>query len=241
MKITGITDTGRVRSENQDALQIQTINEDTALIIVCDGMGGVSGGNVASDIAVKAVVDEFLKSFHEKDSDVEVKAKLIDAITVANNIIYGIATNETQLSGMGTTVVAAFLRKGHATVLHAGDSRAYRIDSQKITQITRDHSFVQEMVDLGQLSKEEARLHPKKNIITRALGVADKIEVEANFVQLEKNDRLLICTDGLTNHVGDEELYELVKKSQTPCDDMITLANERGGSDNITIALAIVE
>lgn len=240
MKIAGKTDIGLVRTENQDAFQIKHINDDTALVVVCDGMGGVSGGNVASVIAVNAITDEFLKKFNSSLSDTAVKINLSEAIRVANNIIYGIALNESQLSGMGTTVVAVLLRNDKALILHAGDSRAYHISDKKISQVTKDHSFVQEMVDLGQLSKEEARLHPKKNIITRALGVSDKIDIEVNTITLDKTDKLLICTDGLTNHVEDDEILEL-SKNDSPCDAMIELAKERGGSDNITIAMVSVE
>lgn len=241
MKVTGKTDRGIVRTENQDALIAEHLSDEAALIVVCDGMGGVSGGNVASEIAVKAIKDEFYKAYNTDDSNSSVKEKLCKSVTVANNIIYGIASNETQLSGMGTTVVAAFIRKNTAVVIHAGDSRAYLIGDDTITQITKDHSFVQEMVDLGKLSKEEARIHPKKNIITRALGVAEKVDAEVNELTLNSGDVLLICTDGLTNHVGDDEILRLVKATENPCGELIELAKMRGGSDNITIAIAKAE
>ncbi len=231
--LQGNSDKGLVRPENQDALIIEKLEDNSAAIIVCDGMGGARGGAVASQLATELILKHLKK---ENNDDIE--KKLINAINEANSAVYEKSLEEEELSGMGTTVVAVILQNGDATIAHVGDSRAYLVGKDKIVQLTVDHSYVQEMVDTGKISKEEARIHPKKNIITRALGVTPKVEAEINKVKLQEGQILLACTDGLINHISDEEIYNIINKSKEPVSELIALANSRGGSDNITIAIA---
>lgn len=238
MRIFAKTDKGIIRTDNQDAYINGTLSDGAVYAVVCDGMGGVSGGNVASDIAVKAIKEEIFKKYTENLSDTQIRRLYIDAIDIANSIIYEIASKEKTLTGMGTTVVAVLIKNNIAHILHAGDSRAYIIADNNIRQLTKDHSYVQDMVDMGQLTSEEAKRHPKKNIITRAIGIEKNIDVEYTNIAFNKNDILLICTDGLTNHVDDNEIFKIIQEgADGACDKLIAKAKSLGGSDNITIVL----
>ncbi|MBE6903934.1 MAG: Stp1/IreP family PP2C-type Ser/Thr phosphatase [Ruminococcaceae bacterium] len=234
--LQGNSDKGLVRAENQDALLIEKISDSSAFIIVCDGMGGARGGAVASGLASELIL-KHLKEQENKD----IEQMLKEAICQANKVVFEKSLEEEELSGMGTTVVAIVLQKDEAFIAHVGDSRAYLVGKNEITQLTVDHSYVQEMVDTGKISKEEARNHPKKNIITRALGVADKVEAEISKVKLQEGQVLLACTDGLINHVLDEEILNIVQNSEDKVNELIALANSRGGSDNITVAIADIQ
>jgi len=227
---------GKVRATNQDYCYVNKIDKNCILAVVCDGMGGVSGGNVASEIAVKAVVEEIESKLSTLRDEPSIKRIMKNAVNVANMVIYQISEHERDLSGMGTTIVVAIVVDRSCYIYHAGDSRAYLINDD-IIQITKDHSFVQTMLDLGQISKDEAKEHPKKNIITRALGISEVMDFEYNKTVLEENEILLICTDGLTNHVSDELILKIVKENDNPTDKLIKTANENGGSDNITVAV----
>lgn len=239
MRIFGFSDKGSIRTDNQDSFIYGELFDGSHYAIVCDGMGGVSGGSVASDIAVKAFKEEIEKKYHQFMSVSEMKRLIKEAVNVANSIIFEISSKETALSGMGTTIVFAIIIDGTAYITHIGDSRAYHIRDNKAIKLTKDHSFVQEMLDLGQLTTEEAKNHPKKNIITKALGVQKHIEGEFTTVNLEDNDILLLCTDGLTNYVEDEEIPTLIEYNdlEFSVNKCIKTAMERGGSDNITLIL----
>lgn len=239
MQIFGKTEIGKVRTDNQDRYLFGTLNDGAIFSIVCDGMGGVSGGSVASDIAIKAIVEDINNKFNIKMTNNEIKQLCFDAINIANSIVYEISSKEKALSGMGTTVVLTIIIENIAHIVHIGDSRAYLIKNNEVKQLTRDHSFVQEMVDLGKLTKQDAKTHPKKNIITRALGVSKHIEAEYTNIEFEENDVLLICTDGLINHINEDEFINLivVNDLQRTCDKLVELALDRGGNDNITLVL----
>lgn len=239
MRAYGKTDVGRVRENNQDAFICGRLSEDALFVVVCDGMGGANGGNVASAMAVKVISDRIMEVYREGLAQSSVRNLLESAIAAANVEIYDAAMADRELRGMGTTVVAAIICGRQLALAHVGDSRAYLIGLEKIEQITRDHSIVQAMVERGQLTQDEAKNHPRKHFITRALGVEETVECDYGEWEIPEGNRLLICTDGLTNMVEPEEIYALVQseeETQVP-DRLIHAANMAGGSDNITAVL----
>ena len=242
MKIVAKTDKGLVRENNQDAYAVGELPGEVAWAVVCDGMGGAAGGNIASALAVKVISDKITSSYNEKMRDSSIKNLLDSAITAANIEVYDMAYSRPDLKGMGTTVVAVVVRDNVAHIAHAGDSRAYIVNKDRVEQITVDHSLVQNLVDRGEITKEEAEHHPNKNVITRALGVDKKIDVDFSEVDLQENETLILCTDGLSNCVNNAEIADDIKDGQyyAFADRLVKRANKNGGNDNITVvAIAI--
>lgn len=242
MKIVAKTDKGLVRENNQDAYAVGELPGEVAWAVVCDGMGGAAGGNIASALAVKVISDKITSSYNEKMRDSSIKNLLDSAIAAANIEVYDMAYSRPDLKGMGTTVVAVVVRNNVAYIAHAGDSRAYLVNENGVEQITVDHSLVQNLVDRGEITKEEAEHHPNKNVITRALGVDKRIDVDFSEVDMYENETLILCTDGLSNCVNNSELAEDIKDGQyyAFADRLVKRANRNGGNDNITVvAIAI--
>ena len=242
MKIVAKTDKGLVRENNQDAYAVGELPGEVAWAVVCDGMGGAAGGNIASALAVKVISDKITSSYNEKMRDSSIKNLLDSAITAANIEVYDMAYSRPDLKGMGTTVVAVVVRNNVAHIAHAGDSRAYIVNKDGVEQITVDHSLVQNLVDRGEITKEEAEHHPNKNVITRALGVDKRIDVDFSEVDLQENETLILCTDGLSNCVNNAEIADDIKDGQyyAFADRLVKRANKNGGNDNITVvAIAI--
>ena len=242
MKIVAKTDKGLVRENNQDAYAVGELPGEVAWAVVCDGMGGAAGGNIASALAVKVISDKITSSYNEKMRDSSIKNLLDSAITAANIEVYDMAYSRPDLQGMGTTVVAVVVRDNVAHIAHAGDSRAYIVNDDGVEQITTDHSLVQNLVDRGEITKEEAEHHPNKNVITRALGVDKRIDDDFSEIDLHENETLVLCTDGLSNCVNNAEIAEDIKDGQyyAFADRLVKRANKNGGNDNITVvAIAI--
>ena len=242
MKLAGKTDVGRVRQENQDDYRAGELPGGAVWALVCDGMGGAKGGREASQGACN-VIENFLQEQYAQCGAGQEEPFLKKALLYANRFVFQKAAHEEALAGMGTTAVCALVRSGNVYLCHAGDSRAYLIRDGKLTQLTHDHSYVQELVDCGTITEEEAEHHPQKNIITKALGVDYRLEPEFTAAKLKREDRLLLCTDGLTNMVPVEEMEELLAQGafyDLP-DRLIEAANAHGGSDNITALLLAVE
>lgn len=242
MKIVAKTDKGLVRENNQDAYAVGELPGEVAWAVVCDGMGGAAGGNIASALAVKVISDKITSSYNEKMRDSSIKNLLDSAITAANIEVYDMAYSRPDLKGMGTTVVAVVVRDNVAHIAHAGDSRAYLVNKYGVEQITVDHSLVQNLVDRGEITKEEAEHHPNKNVITRALGVDKRIDVDFSEIDMQENETLVLCTDGLSNCVNNSEMAEDIKDGQyyAFADRLVKRANKNGGNDNITVvAIAI--
>ena len=231
------SDIGLVRSTNQDACTGGVFSGDAAWAVVCDGMGGANGGNVASETAVKVIRDKLTSGYHIGMNDNSVKNLIVSAIEAANMTLFSMARNNEELSGMGTTVVLAVRNTDTLYISNVGDSRIYIVSDSGITQVTTDHSVVQIMLDRGEISPEEAKDHPKKNVITRALGVDPDVRIDYSQEQLNENDIVLLCTDGLTNYVDDETILEICKTEDKYkiADKLVELANENGGGDNITV------
>ena len=242
MKLAGKTDVGRIRQENQDDYRAGELPGGAVWALVCDGMGGAKGGREASQGACNVIENFFQEQYAQCGAGQE-EPFLKKALLYANRFVFQKAAHEEALAGMGTTAVCALVRSGNVYLCHAGDSRAYLIRDGKLTQLTHDHSYVQELVDCGTITEEEAEHHPQKNIITKALGVDYRLEPEFTAAKLKREDRLLLCTDGLTNMVPVEEMEELLAQGafyDLP-DRLIEAANAHGGSDNITALLLAVE
>ncbi len=239
MRIVAKTDKGNVRDSNQDAYAVGEFSDEVVWSVVCDGMGGAAGGNIASALAVKVISDKINASYRDQMRDGSIKNMLDSALTAANIEVFDFAEAQPELRGMGTTVVCAIVRDNQAYIAHAGDSRAYVINNGSIRQITTDHSMVQDLLLRGQITPEEAEHHPNKNIITRAVGVDKGIEIDFEQIDLDDKDTLLLCTDGLSNYVSNEEMLELMSdgKHYAFADRLVKKANENGGGDNITVVV----
>lgn len=239
MRIVAKTDKGNVRDSNQDAYAVGEFSDEVVWSVVCDGMGGAAGGNIASALAVKVISDKINASYRDQMRDGSIKNMLDSALTAANIEVFDFAEAQPELRGMGTTVVCAIVRDNQAYIAHAGDSRAYVINNGSIRQITTDHSMVQDLLLRGKITPEEAEHHPNKNIITRAVGVDKGIEIDFEQIDLDDEDTLLLCTDGLSNYVSNEEMLELMSdgKHYAFADRLVKKANENGGGDNITVVV----
>ena len=242
MKLAAITDIGSCRQENQDNYCAQQMADGSGWGIVCDGMGGVQGGRVAARIATDTMLRYFQKELPALHYGEE-KQFIQHGFDITNRAVYDKATSDPEMLGMGTTGVCVYIKGKMAHVVHAGDSRAYLFHAGAMRQITRDHSMVQQLVDSGQITREQALAHPQKNLITRALGVSATIVPEYNRCEVVPGDVVLLCTDGLTNMVPDEEICLLLQETaffDAP-DILVDHAIKAGGQDNITVMLMGVE
>jgi serine/threonine protein phosphatase PrpC len=234
MKVYSVTDVGQVRQSNQDYIYASSrqIGNLPNLFIVADGMGGHNGGDFASRYAVETFVETV-----KADTNFNPIKIIRNAIETANRELLKEAKKNEKLRGLGTTVVAATVVGHYAYVANVGDSRLY-IAGQKMDQVTRDHSLVGEMLRMGELSKEEARTHPDRNIITRALGTGNDVAIDFFDVKLEKDAKIVLCSDGLYGMVSDEEMYDVLRECGDGSDPSVALmekANENGGKDNIAV------
>ena len=236
MKIYSKTDVGKVRTTNQDAFFVGELLPSGALAIVCDGMGGANAGNVASETAIKIISEYILRSYRTNMDSFEVEKMIKNAMISANMEIYDMALKCSELSGMGTTAVVVLVIGDEAVIAHVGDSRAYLVND-KIQQLTRDHSVVQSLLESGKITPEDAKVHPRKNVITRALGAEENIIIDSTVLCLKPEDTLLICTDGLSSLVDSAKILKVFGGTEPDLvpDKLIKLANSRGGSDNITV------
>ena len=240
MKVSFDTDVGIVRSENQDSVFASSLTRKIALYIVADGMGGHRGGKTASTMAIDIISDIIKNDFDKKLEPYAIKEIMISAVKEANKQIYEKSIHDPELEGMGTTVVVMLVINRTLYIASVGDSRAYVISSQGIKQITTDHSLVADLVSRGVITEAEARVHPKRNVITRAVGSEISVEVDFFDVELDKGDIIIGCSDGLHGMLEDNEITEIVSKSNIngSAKNLIACANEKGGYDNITVVVA---
>lgn len=244
------TSTGQVRENNEDNIYLWS-SEDIALAVVADGMGGAAAGEEASRLAVEAIEsglnpEETSHDLIAEMTDEFLASKMAEAIRSGNMNIVQRAASDPELRGMGTTVTLALVRGVQATIAHVGDSRAYLVDShnERIIQVTDDHSFVEALVAAGHLTQEQAEEHPMRNVLYRALGQGEDIDIDVYEVRLRANDRLVLCSDGLTRHVKAQEIAEVVLINRAPeiaSQTLIDLANARGGEDNVSVIIILVE
>lgn len=235
MKMASASDVGRVRKINEDSY-FSYRNENLLGGMVADGMGGYNAGEVASRMAAMIVKDCIIREFDPEMSYAQLGEMIKRAFIEANAEIYEYACHHAEANGMGTTASMAFIYREKLIVVHVGDSRVYTIKGECIKQITTDHSFVQELVSRGSITADDARNHPQKNLITRAIGSDASIKVDVSILDYD-GETILICSDGLTNMVSDEQIAERMNETdelQSGIDNLITLANKKGGIDNIT-------
>jgi len=236
----GLTDPGCVRSQNQDVYQIEALDKHTLLCVICDGMGGAKSGNVASTLAIDVFTQEVKRSWKSDMDQERLDTMLENAVKLANFTVYDQAQQFAEFTGMGTTLVAVLIHGKAATIVNVGDSRAYWIGREGIRQLTEDHSLVQMMVARGELTPERARTYPGKNLITRAIGTETVVLCDIFHRKLERGDCLLLCTDGLSNMMDEQEiLFEVahgLDKKQC-CKRLLDIVKKRGAPDNVTSVL----
>ena len=241
MDFYGITHTGKVRKDNQDVFRIEYDEpHQSAVLVVCDGMGGARAGNIASSMAAEVFTDAICSAFETMNSLDDVKQAAHSAVALANEKVYKKGEEDPKCRGMGTTLVALLVTPYGNLVINVGDSRAYHVRHDGITQITRDHSVVAELVSQGKITKAEAYNHPNKNLITRAIGTAPEIAGDLFEIALGQHDYVLLCSDGLSNMIGDQEFHFGILIQQDiglVCDALIDLALDRGAPDNATVVL----
>ena len=230
-----------MRPTNQDIYRLEVRPEkESAFVLVCDGMGGANAGNVASRFAADSFLADAAGALDSAPDEIMRHKTMLHALEKANDTVFGLAGRQPEFRGMGTTLVGAFVQGREASILNVGDSRAYLFDGETLRQVSEDHSYVEEMRRLGRISAEDARTHPQKNLITRAVGVDATVDGDLFEVELRDTDILLLCSDGLTGMVEDEKIAEVLAKAGTLEDkgrELLTLALEGGGRDNITVAL----
>ena len=243
MQTWAITDPGNIREQNQDAYAVVHFGRDRTLLVVCDGMGGAKSGNVASSLAVEVFTGEVRRTQKAGMTPEKAAAMLRSALELANRAVYEQSQLSEDFTGMGTTLVAAFLSRDLAVIINVGDSRAYHFTREDVSLVTRDHSMVAYMVERGELTQEQAKNHPGKNVITRAVGTEPSVEGDIYLQKLHRDDCLLLCSDGLSNVMADQEmLFEVahgVRKSDC-CQRLLRIAKNRGAPDNVTVAMALV-
>jgi len=241
MEWFGLTDRGRLRPTNQDIFQIE-VNESnhTALLVVCDGMGGENAGNVASKFAIKVFVDTIRPELGHSLPTAQRQTLLLNALERANRQVYGLACRQPEFKNMGTTLVATLIWNDEVTIVNVGDSRAYLFDGTILHQVTEDHSYVADMYRRGQITKQAARTHPRRNLITRAVGVSSTVEGDLFELTLQGSEILLLCSDGMSGMAEDEDMAATMKTPQSLREmgnALVQLALINGGRDNITVAL----
>ena len=246
MKIFSKTDIGLLRDENQDCVWSTELSGNACAAVLCDGMGGEAHGGLASQMAVDVISKRITENFSEYMNRNTVRNLLITAVSAANSMVYDAAQKEPLGTVMGTTCVAAIVSEGRAYIVNVGDSRAYHLftseDSECIQQVTKDHSRVQDLIDRGEITEEQAKIHPDRNKITRAIGAESMVTPDYFELDLEQGDMLLLCSDGLSSYVDDMDILDVCfeNPSETVCQTLIDCANASGGHDNISVAMISV-
>ena len=259
MYFHGKTDIGKQRQTNQDNYLTMRVCDNVTLFVLCDGMGGTNGGNIASGLAMRTFADHIEQALSPYTDDegicdleeINLSLLLSQAVDAANKAVYARARENSELTNMGTTIVAALATEKEIFIANVGDSRMYKLEGKELTQLTHDHSYVQMLVDMGQLTKEEAATNPRKNILTRAVGTEPTVDADVISIDMpKKGSYLLLCSDGLYNFISEKSLITTIRKKYKDYDDddydaelalktemLIDMANSGGGGDNITIIL----
>lgn len=235
-KAFATSDVGKAREINEDYFYISYPDDEIQLFILADGMGGYNGGEVASKLAVTSAKNYILSNFEKNNSDKDTLLDLVkNSSQYANMVVYEKAKENPKLSKMGTTLDICLIYQSKAFISHIGDSRIYRIRKDFMRKLTKDHSYVQQLIDEGKITKEESLKHPKKNMLMKALGCTPFIEPDAMIKGFIKEDVILMCSDGLTNMVSEERIKQIIKENPTDATKLLVQeANDNGGNDNIT-------
>lgn len=239
MRVYSGSDIGLVRDSNQDYCQTGLFPDHVAWAVVCDGMGGANGGCTASSVATEAISQYMTEGYRSDMTSEQLRELMQQAVQQANTKVYQLSVENFTLRGMGTTVVCVIVKDGQLHIVHAGDSRAYLYRDGSIHRLTTDHSIVQQLVSAGQLTDDQARVHPSRNIITRALGIEAALTTDYTQEHFPAGSELIVCTDGLCGYFSDEELCSLVRDTDAEVliEKLIRAAKNQGGSDNITVAV----
>lgn len=238
MEVYGITNKGIVRTKNQDYIYISD-KEDCKLYIIADGMGGANAGDIASSMAVQTAKQYILDNYTEKN-EIEIKEMIRTALGFANKKVYEMSLENEEYEGMGTTIIILLIIGNKIYIGHIGDSSLYRIRKNIIRKITKDHTYVQNLIDNKEITPKQARNHPKRHMLTKALGCESFVEPDIIMKKIEKDDYILLCTDGLTNLLKDKEIFNEInekKDCKLIVETLVDIANNRGGFDNISIIL----
>lgn len=242
MDVVFLSDKGKVRETNEDSCFYEKIDEDVELLVVADGMGGHNAGEIASKIAIETIKNYINIKYDKDRKNIDFLLNLLkESIIEANSKIYYKSIDNINYSGMGTTLTATIVWSNKMLIGHVGDSRAYIVRKDSLLKITNDHSLVAELVRKGSISEQEAREHPQRNIIMRALGTSKDIDVDMITFEIIQYDKILLCTDGLTNMLSDSEIINIIKSAKNieeAIQNLIIIANDIGGIDNITVILA---
>ncbi|MCX7711937.1 MAG: Stp1/IreP family PP2C-type Ser/Thr phosphatase [Clostridia bacterium] len=239
MRFAVQSDKGIVRELNEDSYNILAGYPNVPVsFIIADGMGGHNSGEVASQMAVNIISNHILENPESFTNEEQIQSSLREVIEKANSLIYAASKDNSDHYGMGTTLILAVVCNRKLYIGHVGDSRVYVLRDANLEQITTDHSFIEELLKNGSITREEALKHPKRNLITRALGCMEEVEVDTYICNLKENDIYILCTDGLSNLVDEETLKNIVSNNEDPdtaCRELIDTANSNGGEDNITV------
>ena len=243
LRFASKSDKGLLRSQNEDAHCIIGGTDGSPLVLaVADGMGGHLAGDIASQTAITVIRDNLARDPFNTDTQEAIDARLSELVQTANDMIYEKSSKEPSCFGMGTTLIIAVIANGKLSLAHIGDSCAYYLRSGTMTKITTDHSYVEELVRIGSLTREEAARHPKRNVITKVVGCDGKISADLYWVDLQDDDRVLLCTDGLSKMLTESEITDAIVSSPDPdeiCNALIAKSNNKGGLDNITVLICI--
>jgi len=244
MELWGITDSGKVRKHNQDVFQtFKSDDKNIAVLVVCDGMGGANAGNIASELAADSFMNFMrteIEALNENYTQDDIADIMTNAVLAANADVYEKSLEDEEFAGMGTTLTAAVSTAEGEVVANVGDSRLYHVSNDGIKQITRDHSVVEDMIERGEITRTEARRHPSRNLITRALGTGIYEPPDIFFVEMNDEDSIILCSDGLTNVVLDNEIKKELTSGATVrenCEILVDKALERGAPDNVTVVI----
>lgn len=246
VEIAGITDTGLVRERNEDSI---LTHPDIGLAVLADGMGGHRGGDVASALAVrtihsvlKALLPELRSGYNDEETGYALQSTAVHrAVEMANESVYEAAQQQPELQGMGTTVVVLLFHDNRVTIAHIGDSRLYRVRGGELEQVTRDHTLLQDLIDRGFYTPEEARCSKNKNLVTRALGIEQRVHADIQEERVARGDLFMLCSDGLNDMVEDDEIHHTLDRHgedlQQAAEQLVCLANQNGGRDNVSVVL----
>lgn len=239
MNVVFKSEIGSVRAENQDRVKVNIINQDVALAVLCDGMGGQNAGSIASDIAINLIFEKISASYRDNSDDNSIKNIMMSSVVAANSVIFNKANQDEDKYGMGTTCVAVLIANQKAHIVNVGDSRAYIISDNGIKQLTNDHTFVKMLFDEGKIQEHEMKSHPKRNYITKAVGVESNIEPDYYEENVFADDIILLCSDGLSNYCTNEEMLQSIQtdKLEDSCNSLIKTALDNNSKDNVSLAI----
>jgi protein phosphatase len=243
MKVFSKTDIGKKRSENQDRVWAEVLVTGAAAVVLCDGMGGENAGSFASETTVNFISERIKRGFRPELNRNSIRNLLITSVTAANNLVYDLAEYDQNMLGMGTTCVSAIVSEGRAYIINVGDSRVYHVFGESIQLITKDHSYINKLIDDGEITEEESKTHPKRNCLTRAVGAEPLLTPDYYEIDLQGDSILMLCSDGLHAYGDDVSIAEIIVNNPVGkiCDKLIDYALEQGGRDNITVAVISVK